>query len=166
MPLTPPHTTRLRKSVTIAAPLPTVFAFWSDIGNFPRFIPLIAAVRPIDGKRSQWIVPAPFGLSAVFESEVVEWIPDRRMVWESRHSLGQGRGCLDFREVGAGTRVDCLVEYQLGPLWLRRLSALMSRLGFPSSAFDEGFLRIKREIEASVSASPRAKEAAPQSRRS
>jgi len=141
--------------VAIDAPVARVFAVWGDIQSYPRFIPVIASVRALDEKRSHWIVRAPLGRSAVFDCEVVEWILDRRIVWDIHHPFGQGRGCLDFRELGSGAQVDCVFEYVLAPLWLRRLAALMSHLGFPSDAFDEGLRRIKREVEAGVAASSR-----------
>ncbi len=156
MPWSAPQPTRLSKSVAIEAPVATVFAFWGDIQNYPRFIPMIDAVHALDAKRSRWIVQAPLGRSVVFDSEVVEWVPDRLMAWETRHTLGHGRGVLTFGELGRATRVDCVFEYALGPLWLRQLGTLMSRLGFPSEAFDEGLRRIKREIEAGARQAPSA----------
>ncbi len=140
----------VHKTITIDAPPSRVFDFWADFRNFPKFIPLIDSVEVLDERHSRWTVKAPLGKTVEFDSRITVLRPNERLCWETRHALGISHGSLRFSEEGAATRVDCDFDYAVKPFWLRRLARLMSELGFPSRAFDEGLRRIKHEIEEGV----------------
>lgn len=137
----------LQMSVTIEAAVERVFAFWSDLESFPCFIPALAAVRRLDEKRSRWVIRAPLDYEIHFDSTIVENAPPARLVWETRHSAGQARGELTFREDGTHTRVDLVFRYALHSDWLQPLARLMHRLGFPARTLEAGLVQIKRQIE-------------------
>lgn len=140
-------TINIKKTLYINAPVSAVFRFWSDFRHFPGFIWMVERVDILDETRSRWVIKAPLGKKVDFNSQIIELIEDKSLVWESRHFAVDSRGDVKFSEHRHGTHVQLIFSYSIKLRWVHRLAKMMHRLGFPAMTFDEGLRRIKREIE-------------------
>jgi uncharacterized membrane protein len=77
-------TERAEASVIIGRSPEECYQFWSDVENFPRFVPEVRSVRPTGGKTSHWVAGLE-GQSRQIEwdSETTEDPGDRRITWQS-----------------------------------------------------------------------------------
>lgn len=101
-----------RRSIYIAAPPATVFAFWSDTANVPRFIAGVASVRDLGGGRSEWVGDSAAGVPVSWAARVTERVSDRVIAWRSEpNGAGEQTASFRFTPAGTGTRVDARVAY-------------------------------------------------------
>ncbi|MYZ48230.1 SRPBCC family protein [Propylenella binzhouense] len=102
------------RTVTINRPRETLYAFWRDFANLPRFMENVADVAVLDPARSHWKVAAPGGGSVEWDAVIVADEPGRLIAWESaegadiRHS-----GRIEFRDAppGRGSEVSATIAY-------------------------------------------------------
>ena len=101
-----------RRSIHIAAPPATVFAFWSDVANLPRFMAGVASVRDLGAGRSEWVGNSAAGVAVSWTARVTDHLTDRAIAWRSEAS-GAGEQTTSFRftPAGTGTRVDARIAY-------------------------------------------------------
>ncbi len=102
------------RTVTINRPRAELYAFWRDLRNLPGFMQSIKEIRILDERRSHWVVQAPAGKTAEWDSLITEDRPNESISWESvpeariRHS-----GSVRFRDApaGRGTEVVATLAY-------------------------------------------------------
>ncbi len=101
-----------RRSVHVAAPPETVFRFWSDVANLPRFLAGVRTVRDLGSGRSQWIGDSAAGIPVSWAARVTEQVPGSLIAWRSEpNGAGEQTATFRFTPAGAGTRVDARVTY-------------------------------------------------------
>jgi uncharacterized membrane protein len=72
------------KSVTINQSPETVYRFWRDFSNLPRFMAHVLRVDLKEGDRlSHWVVAAPAGQTVEWDAEVVEDRANAVIAWRS-----------------------------------------------------------------------------------
>jgi uncharacterized membrane protein len=74
---------RIRKAVTISAPIGEVFRFFSDYQNFPAFMSHVREVEDLGEGRSHWIVDGPAGSHVSWDAELTALEPEQRIAWRS-----------------------------------------------------------------------------------
>lgn len=74
---------RVRKTVTVRSSPAEVFAFWSDLSNFPRFKRHLESVEVLDETRSRWTASLDRGPSVTFDVEITERRPDELLSWRT-----------------------------------------------------------------------------------
>jgi uncharacterized membrane protein len=101
----------VRETTTIAAPAETLYVFWRDLRNLPRFMEHLLAVEVVDERRSRWTAAAPAGVGAEWDAEIVEDRPHELIAWRS---IGEAevdnRGSVTFAPVSGGTATEVVVE--------------------------------------------------------
>jgi uncharacterized membrane protein len=86
----------------------TLFALWSDLKSIPLWQENVVSVVPVNERLSHWVVgnpDDPDGKRVEFDSEIVEFVPGKKLAW---HSISEGvkqSGTVTFEEVARGTRV-------------------------------------------------------------
>ena len=74
----------LQKTITIDAPVETVFSFWTAYDNFPLFMSRVLDVRPSGGERqSHWKVAGPGRIPLEFDAEVSSFVPNQAFGWRT-----------------------------------------------------------------------------------
>jgi uncharacterized membrane protein len=139
---------KVRKTITIHAPVEQVFDFWADYRNFPRFMSRVREARPTGEKRSHWIVAGPAGLPIEWTAEITRMVENKSLEWKSlpgstvRHS-----GVVHFEPIHEGsTRVH--IEMCYHPIGGAIGHAVARFLGAdPKSEMDADLLRMKTFIE-------------------
>lgn len=105
---------RVQRTLTIRRTPQDLYAFWHDVENTPRYIPLIQSVRKIDEKRSHWIATSPMGQRVEWDVEATQDHPGRLIAWQvsGKAMLGEG-GRISFREAPRqrGTIVTLEVDF-------------------------------------------------------
>ena len=106
---------RLRRTVTIRAPIDMLYAFWRDLSNLPRFLRHVRSVEPKEGTaQSHWVALGPFGAVYQWDAEILNDEPNERIAWQSLESSEVDHaGTVEFRLApgGKGTEVRVVLRY-------------------------------------------------------
>lgn len=138
----------LQKTLTIAAPIDHVFAFFTDFRSFPIFMRNIKEVRDLGEGRSHWKVHGPAGVDASWDAIVTRLEPRKAIAWRSiEGSRVQNAGLIRFEANGPDrTRVHVRMRY-VPPAGVVG-HAVASLFGAdPKTELDEDLLRAKSYLE-------------------
>jgi len=105
---------QVEKAMTVNAAPQTLYAFWRDFENLPRFMRNLDSVRVIDSKRSHWVADGPMGIKAEWEAEIINEIPGKLIGWRSvEGSRVDNAGSVHFKPApgGRGTEVKVVLRY-------------------------------------------------------
>jgi uncharacterized membrane protein len=137
------HGLQIQKAIHVDAPVEEVFAFWSNLESFPRFMTHVRHVRQTGDRRYHWKV-GPFE----WEAEVTRLEPNKQLAWRSLPgAVVRNRGVVRFRHDGhLGTEVSVRLSYRppagmLGHSVARLLGA------DPKRQMDDDLLRFKSLVE-------------------
>lgn len=109
------HGIRVEKSVTINATPETLYAFWRNFENLPRFMDHLESVHVIDGKRSHWVAKGPARIKAEWDAEIINEVPNELIGWRSvDDSRVDNAGSVHFTRAagGRGTEVRVILRYE------------------------------------------------------
>jgi uncharacterized membrane protein len=132
----------VRKTIHVRAPLQEVFALFSSMESFPRFMTHVKEVRKLDERRSHWCV-GPFE----WDAELTSHEPNRLISWRSLPgSPVESAGVVRFGSDGDGTRIEVRLSYRppagmVGHGVARLLGA------DPKRQMDDDLLRLKSLLE-------------------
>jgi uncharacterized membrane protein len=104
----------IAKYTTVDAPVEKVYAYWRNFTNFPTFMPNVKEVTPVGGDdtRTHWKVDGPLGVSAEWEAEVVEDVPNEKIAWRSvEGSRVENAGAVRFDARDGRTSIEVAIEY-------------------------------------------------------
>lgn len=102
------------KNITIRQEPDTVYGFWRQLENLPRFMEHLEAVRMSTDGRSHWVAKGPAGRTYEWDAEITEDIPNERLAWHSLPGSDvENRGIVRFRPAPTdrGTEVQVDVYY-------------------------------------------------------
>jgi uncharacterized membrane protein len=139
----------VRRTITINRPIETVYAFWRDFTNFPRFMRHIESVEVLGDNRSRWRAAGPGGLSAEWEAETTAQREGEIIAWRSLEgSTVDNRGTVRFRRApGArGTELRVEIEYRPPVGALGRAAAWLFGKA-PEQQIGEDLHRVKQLLE-------------------
>lgn len=139
----------IQKTLTIAAPINEVFAFWNDYTNFPRFLSRVIDVRPSARERqSHWTVAGPAGTHVEFDAEVSAYVPNRVLGWRSVEGAAVAHsGLVRFEPAGGGrTRVHIRMSYNPPGGWIGHGVATAFGVD-PKRSLDADLVRMKTLLE-------------------
>ena len=136
----------VQKTMTIAAPVEQVFAFWTDYKNFPRFMHHVREVH-VRSDVSHWVVAGPAGVPVQWEAQLVEVQPNSLLRWRSSaQSAVKHEGSVRFSQNGEGTRLTVHLRYvPPGGAFGHAIAALFG--ADPKTEMDADLLRMKSMIE-------------------
>jgi uncharacterized membrane protein len=142
------HGADVQKTVTLAARLEDVWAFWSDFENFPRFMTHLKEVRRLDDTRSHWVAVGPAGTAVEWDAEITRREPQELIAWRSAPGSSiEIAGQVRFQALSnERTRIDVRLAYD--PPAGRVGHAVAALFGVdPKHAMDEDLLRLKSLLE-------------------
>jgi len=106
---------KVKKSMTVQAPVNLVYRAWHNFENFPLFMDNIEEVRVVSGGRSHWKAKAPLGTHAEWDAEITQDEPNGCIGWRSIQGPNSGietAGRVNFRDCGDGsTEVEVTIQY-------------------------------------------------------
>lgn len=137
-----------RKTLYIDASVNTVYAFWSDFENFPKFMRNVRSVQKRHENAWHWEVAGPLGASVEWDSEITERIPNEVIAWRTLPSATvQHAGIIRFERQNGGTRIDLRMSYNPGIGAVGHLIASLFGAN-PKTEIDEDLSRMKSFLEA------------------
>jgi hypothetical protein len=129
-------------SIDVTAPLKAVYNQWTQFEDFPRFMEGVVEIRQ-QGPRTLFWRANVAGKDKHWEAEILEQVPDTRIVWESIDGT-QNRGMIAFEALDPErTRVILTMEYEPEGLLERAGDAL----GIPSGQVEGDLKRFRDFIE-------------------
>src|SRR5271165_841934 len=129
-------------SIDVDAPLTAVYNQWTQFEEFPRFMEGVVEIRQEGPRTLFWKVNVG-GKDKQWEAEILEQVPDTRIVWESVDGL-QNRGMIAFEPVDLKrTRITLTMEYEPEGFLERAGDAL----GIPSNQVEGDLKRFRDYIE-------------------
>ncbi|HEX3761263.1 MAG TPA: SRPBCC family protein [Kofleriaceae bacterium] len=138
---------RVQKTLTVDAPLEEVYALWTRLDDFPRFLEHVLEVRT-EGDRSHWRVAGPAGVQVEWDAEITEKIEDRKIAWRSlAGSLVEHHGEIHFERVGdRATRISVHMAYRpVGGALGHAIARLL--MADPKTLIDADLLRLQSLLE-------------------
>ena len=139
----------IQKTINISAPVSTVFNFWSNFENFPRFMTHVRDVRAtnVEGQ-SHWTVAGPGGVPIEFDAVITRFEPNAVIAWKTVEGAPVAHaGIVHFEPDGMqGTRVH--IRFSYNPPAGAIGHAVASLLGEdPKSMMDDDLARMKTLVE-------------------
>src|SRR3984957_13547892 len=129
-------------SIDVSAPLKAVYNQWTQFEDFPRFMEGVVEIRQ-QGPRTLFWRANVGGKDKHWEAEILEQVPDTRIVWESLDGA-QNRGMIAFEALDPErTRVILTMEYEPEGFLERAGDAL----GIPSGQVEGDLKRFRDFIE-------------------
>ncbi|MCO8307132.1 MULTISPECIES: SRPBCC family protein [Streptomyces] len=120
--------TNIVEQIDVGAPLSLTYNLWTEWENFPSYMKKVEAVENEDedgnGTESEWKAQV-FWSHRKWRAEVIEQVPDKRIIWKSRADKGHVDGTITFHELAPElTRILFVLEYwpqgfmeRTGNLW-------------------------------------------------
>jgi uncharacterized membrane protein len=139
---------QVRMAATIHAPVERVFDAWSRFEEFPRFMPMVAEVRPIGEDRWHWVIAGPAGAPIEFDSVVTRRDRPRLIAWTTvEGALVEHSGTARFRPTAdGGTRVEITMSWRPAGGGVGETVAFMSGMD-PEHALRDGLAGFKARLE-------------------
>ena len=132
----------IEKSIDVNVPVRMAYNQWTQFEEFPRFMEGIEEVQQLDDKHLHWRAEVS-GKSKEWDSEIIEQIPDQRIMWRST-SGAKNAGTVSFIPVAPHTtRVK--VEMVYDPVGL--LENVGDMLGIDDRRVEGDLERFKEYIE-------------------
>ncbi|MFB3917588.1 MAG: SRPBCC family protein [Terriglobales bacterium] len=138
---------RFQKTIEIDAPVDRVYELWSNPENFPRFMEHVREVKRTNGDRFHWIAAGPAGISASWDAEITEQVPNQVLAWKSVPGAAiRNAGIVRFQDAGGRTRMHVLISYNPPAGVLGH--AVAALFGYdPKHAMDDDLMRLKSLLE-------------------
>ncbi|MGA6151926.1 SRPBCC family protein [Stenotrophomonas sp. NPDC087984] len=126
--------TNIVEQIDVGAPLSLTYNLWTEWENFPSYMKKVEDVQnkgeeegedeDVPGTESEWKAQV-FWSHRKWQAEVVEQVPDKRIIWTSRADKGHVDGTITFHELAPElTRILFVLEYwpqgfmeRTGNLW-------------------------------------------------
>ncbi|RYZ07544.1 MAG: cyclase [Myxococcales bacterium] len=103
------------RSIIINRPPETVYHFWRDLENLPRFMAHLESVKNA-GQTSTWRAKGPAGTTVEWEAEVTLDEPNERIAWRSLEGATvPNRGAVCFKPGPGGRGTIVIVELKYEP---------------------------------------------------
>jgi uncharacterized membrane protein len=109
------HGARIEKVFTIMRPADELYDYWRDFGNLPSIMSHLERVEVIDDLRSRWSAKGPAGFSAVWEAEIIDDTPGRRIAWRSVGGSIPNAGSVMFTDAPGDRGTELHVEMEWAP---------------------------------------------------
>ncbi|WP_262701265.1 MULTISPECIES: SRPBCC family protein [Streptomyces] len=124
--------TNIVEQMDVGAPLSLTYNLWTEWENFPSYMKKVEDVQneadedreDEAGTESEWKAQV-FWSHRKWRAEVIEQVPDKRIIWKSRADKGHVDGTITFHELAPDlTRILFVLEYwpqgfmeRTGNLW-------------------------------------------------
>jgi uncharacterized membrane protein len=106
----------VQETVTIDAPVRTLFELWRDPSNLPQLLPDVERVDVLDDRRSHWVVQGPAASVLEWDAEIINEVPFEIIGWRSLPGADvASAGSVRFRSAGVN-RTQITVTMQYAPL--------------------------------------------------
>jgi uncharacterized membrane protein len=135
--------------ITINTAPETLYAFWRNFENLPRFMDHVESVQTLGNDRSHWKVKGPAGMDIEWDAEVVGDIENEMISWRSlENAMVPNAGSVRFSRTGDGQGTVVKVALKYAPP-AGAIGAAIARLfgEEPHVQLRDDLQNLKRSIE-------------------
>lgn len=116
--------TNIVEEIDIGAPIDLTYDLWTQFEDFPSFMKKVEDVQQESDTEMEWKAQV-FWSHRKWRSEIIEQVPEKRIIWKSRAEKGHVNGAVTFHELAPEmTRVLVVLQYypqgffeRTGNLW-------------------------------------------------
>jgi uncharacterized membrane protein len=136
------------RSITINRPPESIYEFWRDLKNLPKFMAHLESVETQNGT-SRWRAKAPAGLSIEWEAEVTLDRPNEAIAWRSLEGASvPNRGVVRFKPAPGSRGTEVCVELKYDPPGGALTAAIAKLFGEePGQQIAADLRRLKQVLE-------------------
>ncbi|MET7935608.1 SRPBCC family protein [Streptomyces sp. NPDC005322] len=103
--------TNIVEQIDVGAPLSLTYNLWTEWENFPSYMKKVEDVQNDDEIESDWKAQV-WWSHREWRAEIIEQVPDKRIIWTSRGAKGHVDGTVTFHELSPElTRILFVLEY-------------------------------------------------------
>ena len=138
------------RTITINQDRESVYRFWRDFSNLPRFMAHLDAVEEQSNGRTTWRVQGPAGMHVSWDAEVTLDRPGECIAWRSLEGSTSvpNRGVVRFKEAPGGRGTEVHVELKYEPVGAALGAAFAKLFGEePSQQIAGDLRRLKQVLE-------------------
>lgn len=109
------HGLTIERTIVVQRPPETLYRFWRDFANLPRFMQHLRSVTVLDDQHSHWVVNAPAGLAVEWDAQILREIENELIAWCSLENADvDNTGLVHFEPLPGdrGTRVKVILRYE------------------------------------------------------
>jgi uncharacterized membrane protein len=141
---------RLEESIIVARPIEDVYGYWRDFANLANFMGNLERVRPVSGRRSQWVASIPGTRRTLsWQVDLIEDRPLERLRWRTVEGAPiYQEGEVYFRRLsnGDGTELDVRLTYEPPAGKLKQVVSVFLE-ALPREGLRDDLVRFKRLVE-------------------
>ncbi|MEW5852994.1 MAG: SRPBCC family protein [Myxococcota bacterium] len=138
----------VQKTMLLHAPVEEVYALWSNLEAFPRFMSHVREVRHSGEDLYHWKVDGPGGTSVEWDAVVTRREPNHVLAWKSVPGAAiPNAGIIHFTPANGGTQLDIRFSYSPPVGALGHVVAAVLGVD-PKKRMDDDLLRFKSLVEA------------------
>ena len=137
----------MQRTIDVEAAPDRAFAFWSDVTNFPRFMPEVQSVHDLGDGRARWTVGDAERATVAWVTAVSALVPGRLLAWASEPgSAVRQAGAVRVSPNGRGSRIAVRLCYApQGPAGEAALAGLLGE--DPLATINQVFERAKALLD-------------------
>ena len=141
---------RVIDAIRLEQPIDQVFSYWRRLENLPVFMSHLVSVVETSPTRSHWIAKGPAGVTAEWDAEIINEIPNKLIAWRSLPgSEVVTAGSVNFDSVRAGRSTQITVNLQYDPPVGKAGAVVAALFGRAASqTIREDLRRLKMRMEA------------------
>jgi hypothetical protein len=103
--------TNIVESIDVGVPIDVAYNQWTQFTDFPSFMKKVEGVDQDEPEKLHWKAQV-FWSHREWDAEIIEQIPEERIIWKSSGQKGHVDGAVTFHKLGPSlTRILLVLEY-------------------------------------------------------
>ncbi|MDT0548749.1 MULTISPECIES: SRPBCC family protein [Streptomyces] len=103
--------TNIVEQIDVGAPVSLTYDLWTQFEDFPSYMKKVEDVQQESETEMEWKAQV-FWSHRKWRSEILEQVPDKRIIWKSRAEKGHVNGAVTFHEIAPDlTRILLVLQY-------------------------------------------------------
>lgn len=103
--------TNIVEEIDVGAPIDLTYDLWTQFEDFPTYMKKVEDVQQESDTEMEWKAQV-FWSHRKWRAEIIEQIPEKRIVWKSRAEKGHVNGAITFHELAPElTRIMIVLQY-------------------------------------------------------
>jgi len=103
--------TNIVESIDVGVPIDLAYNQWTQFTDFPSFMKKVENVEQAEDEKLHWKAQVLWS-HREWDADIIEQIPDQRIVWQSKGAKGHVDGAVTFHELAPElTRILLVLEY-------------------------------------------------------
>jgi uncharacterized membrane protein len=103
--------TNIVESIDVGVPIDLAYNQWTQFTEFPSFMKKVENVEQAEDEKLHWKAQVLWS-HREWDADIIEQIPDQRIVWQSKGAKGHVDGAVTFHELAPElTRILLVLEY-------------------------------------------------------